>query len=87
MRGCSDRTATNYISCINRFKNYYQENDLTKLKENDILDYIKTNAEEKMNQKLITGIIPINVCAHCGPGTIGLAVSKKINGKSISDFI
>jgi len=43
MRGCSDRTATNYISCINRFKNYYQENDLTKLKENDILDYIKTN--------------------------------------------
>jgi len=52
-----------------------------------VLDYIKTNAEEKMNQKLITGIIPINVCAHCGPGTIGLAVSKKINGKSISDFI
>ena len=22
-RGCSDRTTTNYISCINRFKNYY----------------------------------------------------------------
>ena len=22
-RGCSDRTVTNYISCINRFKNYF----------------------------------------------------------------
>lgn len=43
MRGCSDRTATNYISCINRFKNYYKGKDLTKLKENDILDYIKIN--------------------------------------------
>lgn len=52
-----------------------------------VLDYIKTNAEAKINQKLVTGIIPINVCAHCGPGTIGLAVSKKINGKSIKDFI
>jgi len=27
MKGCSDRTATNYISYINRFKNYYQGND------------------------------------------------------------
>ena len=43
MRGCSDRTATNYISCINRFKNYYKGKDLTKIKEDDILDYIKTN--------------------------------------------
>ena len=33
------------------------------------------------------GIIPINVCAHCGPGTIGLIVSRKINGKSIAEFI
>ena len=23
-RGCSDRTVTNYISCINRFKNYFK---------------------------------------------------------------
>lgn len=33
------------------------------------------------------GIVPVNVCAHCGPGTIGLIVSPKINGKSYRDFI
>ena len=37
--------------------------------------------------KTITGIIPINVCAHCGPGTIGVTVSPKINGKSLKDFL
>lgn len=36
--------------------------------------------------KTLKGIIPINVCAHCGPGTIGLVASPKINGKSIKDF-
>lgn len=36
---------------------------------------------------LIKGIIPINVCAHCGPGTIGLVVSPRINGKSINDYL
>lgn len=35
----------------------------------------------------IKGILPINVCAHCGPGTIGLIVSPRINGKSIKEFI
>lgn len=45
MRGCSDRTATNYISCINRFKNYYDMKGvkLNTLNENDILDYLKQN--------------------------------------------
>ena len=42
-RGCSDRTITNYISCINRFKNYFKGKDLKKLKEDDILEYIKNN--------------------------------------------
>ena len=37
--------------------------------------------------KLIKGVIPINVCAHCGPGTMGLIVTKKINGKSLNTFI
>lgn len=36
---------------------------------------------------VIKGIVPINVCAHCGPGTIGLLVSLKINGKSIKDYL
>ena len=52
------------------------------------LDYIKNFAKEKLGDyELIQGNIPINVCAHCGPGTIGLVVSKKINGKPLSSFI
>ena len=38
-------------------------------------------------QKLLTGVIPINVCAHCGPGTMGLLVTKKVNGKSLNEFM
>ena len=36
-----------------------------------------------------TPIVPlaINVCAHCGPGTIGLVVSPKIFDKSLSDYL
>ena len=43
--------------------------------------------EEVGEDVLITGGIPINICAHCGPGTIGYLVTPKINGKSIKDFI
>ena len=34
-------------------------------------------------------IVPlaINVCAHCGPGTIGLIVSPKIFEKSLTDYL
>lgn len=50
----------------------------------NVIDY----AGEKIGaDNVIDGIIPINVCAHCGPGTIGLIISKKINGKSIKDFL
>ena len=40
-RDCSYR----YISCINRFKNYYDMNgvNINTLNENDILDYLKQN--------------------------------------------
>lgn len=52
------------------------------------LHYLIDYAGEKLGaENVIEGIIPINVCAHCGPGTVGLVVSKKINGKSILDFI
>lgn len=45
IRGCSDRTITSYLSCINRFKNYYnaKEVNLDTLTENDILEYLKLN--------------------------------------------
>lgn len=34
----------------------------------------------------IKGIIPINISAHCGPGTIGILVTPKINGKSLHEY-
>lgn len=43
LRKCSDRTISNYFSCINRFKNYYKRKDLKKLNEDDILEYLKKN--------------------------------------------
>lgn len=42
-RGCSNRTVTNYISCLNRFKKYYEGKELKNLKEEDILEYLKIN--------------------------------------------
>lgn len=43
LRKCSNRTISNYLSCINRFKNYYKRKDLKKLNEDDILEYLKLN--------------------------------------------
>lgn len=54
---------------------------------NSVLEWIYDYAENKLGLNIVKGIIPINVCAHCGPGTIGLIVSKKINEKSLKDFI
>lgn len=42
-RGCSERTINNYLSCLNRFKQYYNGKELKNLKEEDILDYLKVN--------------------------------------------
>ena len=43
LRKCSYRTVSNYLSCINRFKNYYKRKDLEKLNEDAILEYLKIN--------------------------------------------
>ena len=48
--------------------------------------------EEHINQlspnyKVIVGNIPINIRAHCGPGTIGLLITPKISNKSINDYL
>ncbi|MBE5737877.1 MAG: DegV family EDD domain-containing protein [Clostridiales bacterium] len=54
----------------------------------DLIEYIKTKIEEDIGQDvLITGLIPINVCAHCGPGTVAILASRKINGKSLKEFL
>lgn len=49
-----------------------------------ILNYMATVLGESNAKEYC---IPINVCAHCGPGTIGLIVSAKINGKSLKEYI
>ena len=43
LRNCSERTISNYLSCINRFKNYYKRKDLKLLNEDNILEYLKKN--------------------------------------------
>lgn len=47
----------------------------------------KVVADAIGEENIIEGIAPINVCAHCGPGTVGLVVTPKINGKSLKEFL
>ncbi len=54
----------------------------------EVVEYIKNAVEEKLGKEsFITGVVPINVCAHCGPGTIGVMISRKIDGKSIKEYL
>lgn len=39
------------------------------------------------NYNFLKGYLPVNVCAHCGPGTLGICVTPKINGKSITEYV
>lgn len=43
LRKCSKRTISNYLSCLNRFKNYYKGKEVENFNEDDILDYLKIN--------------------------------------------
>lgn len=49
-----------------------------------LVHYIESLNE---NNDVIRGIIPINICAHCGPGTVGFIATPKINGKSIKEYL
>ena len=52
------------------------------------INYVKDQVQQvAKDYNVITGVLPINVCAHCGPGTIGIIVSPKINGKSVNEFM
>lgn len=52
------------------------------------LKHIKEHIEKLFEgYKVVEGIIPMNVCAHCGPGTIGLLITPKINGKSLNEYL
>ena len=50
---------------------------------NMLSDYI---SDKSNGYRPIIGVIPINICAHCGPGTIGVLVTPKINGKSLKEY-
>lgn len=50
---------------------------------NMLSDYI---SDKSKGYRPIIGVIPINICAHCGPGTIGVLVTPKINGKSLNEY-
>ena len=53
-----------------------------------VLDIMIKHIEEKYpGYKIKVQPIAINVCAHCGPGTIGLLVVPNINGKSIYEYL
>lgn len=53
-----------------------------------VVEYLKEKMEEKLGgEKLLVGNVPINASAHCGPGTIGLVITKKINGKSLYSLV
>lgn len=54
----------------------------------ELTDYIKTKIDEEIGEgALLMGLIPINVCAHCGPGTVAILTSRKVNGKSLKEFL
>ena len=53
-----------------------------------IVSYI-TSAIESNFEGYKCNVLPIaiNVCAHCGPGTIGMIVTPHINGHSINPYL
>lgn len=87
------RTRKTFIEKIDLIKNDFpiEKYDYSLIsfdaKEEEV-SYIYNYAESVLGENVVMrGIIPVNVCAHCGPGTIGLVVSPKINGKSIKELI
>ncbi len=50
-------------------------------------NYFYENARIILGGEVIEGLVSINVCAHCGPGSIGFVVSPKINGKALKEFL
>ena len=52
-----------------------------------LLNFVCKHIENHFeNYKVDVQPVAINVCAHCGPGTIGFLVTPRINSKSMNDF-
>ena len=53
-----------------------------------VLEYITNHAKEIFpNYNIVEGFLPINVCAHCGPGTLGVIITPKITDKPINEYL
>ena len=84
---------TSFYKLIDDFidNNDYQNYDFTLINfdgKEQTVSVIENHINSKIGEnKVVKGIIPINVCAHCGPGTIGVVITPKINGKSLKEFL
>lgn len=58
--GRSTKTIENYVHAINRFLKYFQDTEIEKLSENDILEYIKHNY---LSKKCAANTYNMNICA------------------------
>lgn len=58
--GRSEKTITNYVFAILRFLKYFKDKDISKLKENDIIEYIKNNY---LNNNCAGNTYNMNICA------------------------
>ena len=52
-----------------------------------LYEYVENKVKEILGVEPIHAILPINVSAHCGPGTVGIITSKKIGNKSLADYV
>ena len=60
MGGRSEKTIDNYVCAINRFFKYFEDKDVSQLKEEDIVEYIKHNY---LNKNSSTYTYNMNICA------------------------
>ena len=58
--GRSEKTISNYVHAINRFFEYFKDNDISKLNENDIVEYIK---QKYLSKSCAGSTYNLNICA------------------------
>ncbi|MBP3503711.1 MAG: DegV family protein [Bacilli bacterium] len=74
----------NYLNCPT---NLYDYTIISFDGDVNVINMLSDYISDKLNgYRPIIGVIPINICAHCGPGTIGVLVTPKINGKSLKEY-
>ena len=56
----SEKTIENYVCAINRFLDYFENKDISKLNESDIIEYIKNNY---LNKQCATNTYNMNISA------------------------